>query len=209
MRLVTGSNSACSQMYVKPSILVFSFVRSDASGPPNASRKNTPSRFSACVHAREIAAHLVARLEAEIAEVERADDVDAARCSPCGRRRSSSLIRARAVSGNRATRLRRPQSSTSASMSTPMACRARTRAHPLAREARGAAKVLAQAHRLAAAQRTVRVSQKLRLDVDGLHGPFVEIVDVGLLGHRDRKLLLRRGYHVVYLEPINQGGRSL
>src|SRR5574338_43362 len=87
-----------------------------------------------------------------------------------------SLTRARAASGNRATRIF---------------------SNPLAREARRAAKILAQAQSIAAAQRAIRVPQELDFDVDGLHGLLVEVVDVRFLGHRGRILLLRRGCHVV------------
>jgi hypothetical protein len=75
----------------------------------------------------------------------------------------------------------------------------RARSHPFACEARRTAKVFAEAEGISAAQGAIRVAQELRLDVDGLDRSLVEIVDVGLLGQRGRKLLLRRGCHAVYL----------
>jgi hypothetical protein len=60
-----------------------------------------------------------------------------------------------------------------------------------------------------AAQRAISVAEELRFEVYGLHRPFVKIVDVRFLGHRCRKLLLRRGCHVVHLELKESGGAVL
>jgi hypothetical protein len=50
-------------------------------------------------------------------------------------------------------------------------------------------------------------AQELRFEVDRLHGLFVKVVDVCFLGHLDRILLLRRGYHVVSSQ--DRGAHSL
>ena len=196
---------------MKPSILVFSFVQIRRVGTAERVEKEHAVAIQRVVDAREVGAHLVARLEAEVAEVERADDIDAARCSTV---RTSSLQEL----DPRTRRLRQPRDTIPAPpvehVGVEIDADGVPRADPCAptRRRDSPCRRSPRAGSTASRPRNARnVSRRNSdLDVDRLHGPFVEIMDVGLFGHRDRKLLLRRGYHVVYLEPNDgQGGRSL
>ena len=110
------------------------------------------------MNASEVAAHLVARLETEVAEVERADDVDAIGSDVAHVVVQQLDPRARCLRQARDAIAPPPVEHVGIEIDADRVP-ARARAHPLASEAGGAAEIFAQAQRFAAAQRA-KVSRR-------------------------------------------------
>src|SRR5690606_18183849 len=151
--------------------------------------------------APEVLTELLARLEAVVAEVESADDVD--RIGLDGQHVAVQQLYAGAIllrqppDAVRAPPLQRILVDVDADRGALLA-----RPHPFARGARRAAEVLAEADRLAPPQLLEGVDEVFDLAVDGLHGLLVELVDIGLLRHRQDGLSLRGGHRGI--DPLQR-----
>src|SRR5690606_27631350 len=156
-------------------------------------------------NAAKIAAELLARLEAVVAEVERADDVDRLGLDranvPKQQLHARAILLGKLAYAVRAAPLERLLVDIHADRDA-----LRARAYPLARGARRAAEILAKADRLATPQLLERIDEVLDFAVDGLHGFLVKLVYVGLLRHREDGLSLRGRHRGV--NPLRTQGQG-